>query len=191
MRESTLCCVLLNRKKKNAVDKCRWRISVINAPGELIFQHYCLRGSSSGGELFFQCNLFTSDKMNLVQTVAKLNFFGQITVPKVYAMSSPGIIRGREFVFRCRCREAEFIKRGILSRKYGIFSPPEQLYWLPADLSAIQNIGSCETIWNLGFDNPAGNIQNSKCCLQAQLFSVFSWHADVTGMHTACVTRGY
>ena len=44
---------------------------------------------------------------------------------------------------------------------------------LPVDVSAIQNIGSCETIWNLVFDNPAGNIKNSKCCLQAQLFSVF------------------
>ena len=59
------------------------------------------------------------------------------------------------------------------------------------DLSAIQNIGSCETIWNLVFDNPAGNIKNSKCCLQAQLFSVFSWHAEVIGMHAAGVARGY
>ena len=59
------------------------------------------------------------------------------------------------------------------------------------DLSAIQNIGSCETIWNLVFDNPAGNIRNSTCCLQAQLFSMFSWHAEVTGMHAACVARGY
>ena len=67
---------------------------------------------------------------------------------------------------------------------------------IPVDLSAIQNIGSCETIWNLVFDNPAGNIKNSKskCCLQqvqAQLFSVFSWHAEVTGMHAACVAHGY
>ena len=63
--------------------------------------------------------------------------------------------------------------------------------YVPVDLSAIQNIGSCETIWNLVFDNSAGNIKNSKCCLQAQLFSVFSWHAEVIGMHAAGVARGY
>ena len=48
-------------------------------------------------------------------------------------------------------------------------------YKLPVDLSAIQNIGSCEPIWNLVFDNPVGNIKNSKCCLRPKMlpFSVF------------------
>ena len=62
---------------------------------------------------------------------------------------------------------------------------------VPVDLSAIQNIGSCETIWNLVFGQRSRNIKNSKGCLRAQLFSVFSWHAEVTGVHAACVARGY
>ena len=86
------------------------------------------------------------------------------------------------------CRTKEGLIYKTLPQIFNFF-PETNL--LPVDLSAIQSIGSCETIWNLVFDNPAGKIKNSKCCLQAQLFSMFSWHAEVTGMHAACVARGY
>ena len=62
---------------------------------------------------------------------------------------------------------------------------------VPVDLSAIQNVGSCETIWNLLFDNPVGNIKTQNVVFRQKMF-VFSvsWHAEVTGMHAACVIRG-
>ena len=42
------------------------------------------------------------------------------------------------------------------------------------DLSAIQNIGSFETIWILVFDNPAGNIKTKNVVYKPKmLFSVF------------------
>ena len=45
---------------------------------------------------------------------------------------------------------------------------------VPVDLSAIQNIGSFETIWILVFDNPAGNIKLKNVVYkQKMLFSVF------------------
>ena len=86
--------------------------------------------------------------------------------------------------------DAKMSKKATRSVEFNFFTNCDRQK-LPVDLSAIQNIGSCETIWNLVFDNPAGNIKNSKCCLQAQLFSVFSWHAEVIGMHAAGVARGY
>ena len=44
---------------------------------------------------------------------------------------------------------------------------------LPVDLSAIQNIGSCETIWNLVFDNPAGNIKIQNVVFRPSCFLCF------------------
>ena len=67
-----------------------YRISVINSPGELLFQHHLLRGSYSGRELFFQCHLSLLNEQNSFQTVAKLSFLGQRKRPIVHTMSSLG-----------------------------------------------------------------------------------------------------
>ena len=50
---------------------------------------------------------------------------------------------------------------------------------LPMEISAIQNIGSCETIWKLVFDNPVGNIKNLMLSKNQKCFQCFLagwWH---------------
>ena len=111
-----------------------YRISTINSPGELFFQHHLLRGSHSRGgviqegELFFQCHFFTFDRTKFIFNCCKTKLFrSQNEIYSHVHDELPGELFEGGSYFSMSVRRGggggeELIERGSYSRKYGISS---------------------------------------------------------------------
>ena len=93
---------------------------MINSPGKLFFNTTFWEGTIQEGSYFFNVVFSILTERNSFQRVAKLSFFGQRTIPIVYAMTSPGSYSMEE-LFLYRYWERQVNREGSLWVKGELF----------------------------------------------------------------------